>query len=391
MPTLPRRRHQALRTAHPRPTRPLQGYAVKPGGVRVQPHSDNRHSKHALVEFDSPAEAQRALVSRQGGSAHVCMPGRAAGRAAGRRLGSSGGRPGGGLRPGIHRLPPPTHLHTRPQERDRQRFGSAYGDRYCLLQLAGRAEVEEELRQFAQQAAALAASGGNAGMRAAAAAGASSCSGTTGLLQSGIESGVLSGGGAGSLAPLPSSSLGLSSMGLPPGACLPNMLPQHAAAAAAGFMHPHPGSLPPMPMGAMMLPAGYVLPPGVPPMPGGWPMPPPGAGVPGPPPPFLPPGLGLPGMPPMPPGMAAAPPPGAGVPAGLPGPFHGLPMWPPGAAPQMLRPGLSANTAAARYMVQVRARAVSREGEGLQSPRVCVVGGQPGTLRFEPDGGERHS
>ena len=39
-----------------------QGYAVEPGGVRLQPHGDNRHSKLALVEFESPAEARRALV-----------------------------------------------------------------------------------------------------------------------------------------------------------------------------------------------------------------------------------------------------------------------------------------------------------------------------------------
>ena len=37
---------------------------MKEGGVHVQPQSENRHSKVAYVEFASPQEAERALVSQ---------------------------------------------------------------------------------------------------------------------------------------------------------------------------------------------------------------------------------------------------------------------------------------------------------------------------------------
>lgn len=55
---------------HPPPTlcpaASLQGYAVKPGGVHVQPAIDSRHNKLALVEFENAAEAVRAMVSVRG-------------------------------------------------------------------------------------------------------------------------------------------------------------------------------------------------------------------------------------------------------------------------------------------------------------------------------------
>ena len=44
----------------------LQGHRILEGGVHVQPHSDNRNSKIALVQFESAAEAARALVSGGG-------------------------------------------------------------------------------------------------------------------------------------------------------------------------------------------------------------------------------------------------------------------------------------------------------------------------------------
>ena len=47
----------------------LQGHRIlEEGGVHVQPHSDNRNSKIALVQFESAAEAARALVSGGGRS-----------------------------------------------------------------------------------------------------------------------------------------------------------------------------------------------------------------------------------------------------------------------------------------------------------------------------------
>jgi hypothetical protein len=42
------------------------GYKIKAGGVHLQPFSENRHSKVAFVEFASPEEAERALVSTDG-------------------------------------------------------------------------------------------------------------------------------------------------------------------------------------------------------------------------------------------------------------------------------------------------------------------------------------
>lgn len=238
----------------------LQGYQLKPGGVHVQPHSDSRHSKTALAEFGSAAEAVRAL-----------------------------------------------------QQRDRQRLGGAYADRYCLLQLVGRAEADAELARFARGAA-----GGRPGTSSSTGGGAGG--------DTGSGSGTALGGGPASLAGPPSASF----PGLPGDGML-GMTPQAAAAAAAGFMQ-LPLPLPP----GMMLPPGYGLPPGMPPLPGGWPMvPPPGL------PPFLagglpPMGLG-PGMPPLP-----------GASAGSAFAPWQVPVPPP-------VPG----TAAARYMVQVRLAGVA--------------------------------
>lgn len=49
----------------------FSGYKIRPGGVHVQPYSDNRHSKVAYVEFASAQEADRAMVSTIGESSHL--------------------------------------------------------------------------------------------------------------------------------------------------------------------------------------------------------------------------------------------------------------------------------------------------------------------------------
>ncbi|PRW61587.1 heterogeneous nuclear ribonucleo F isoform A [Chlorella sorokiniana] len=73
----------------------FQSYNIKPGGVHVQPASENKRSKQAMVEFEGAAEAARAL------------------------------------------------------EKNRQQFGGT--DRFCLLLHASRAELEQELARFQQQ------------------------------------------------------------------------------------------------------------------------------------------------------------------------------------------------------------------------------------------------
>lgn len=184
------------------------------------------------------------------------------------------------------------------QEKDRQRFGDAFGERYCVVQLISRAEFEEELLRFQRQ-------------KDAVSGGASSRSGGT------LDATSPPATAAASLASLPLSGSGHGSAG---------MLPT-AAAAAAGFMG---SGLPPMP-GGMMLPPGYMLPTGVAPVPGGWPVAPPGMAPGAQVHPFM--------MPPLP-GLA-----------GMPGlPWNGMAVpW-------------TGNTAAARYMVQVGGQHMSRAG-----------------------------
>ncbi|DBB18504.1 TPA: hypothetical protein ACH3X3_000145 [Trebouxia sp. C0006] len=63
------------------------GYRVRPDGIHFVMHADGRPSGMAFVEFDCPQEAMRAL------------------------------------------------------SKDREQFGVAYGERFCLLQLVGRAEL----------------------------------------------------------------------------------------------------------------------------------------------------------------------------------------------------------------------------------------------------------
>ncbi|KAI3424270.1 hypothetical protein D9Q98_009624 [Chlorella vulgaris] len=245
----------------------LKGYRYKPGGVHVQPLSENRHSKIALVEFETAAEAVRAL------------------------------------------------------EMDRQRFGTAFGDRYCLLQLVHRAEFEQDRRKFQRQ---MAGSSGN-----------SSSSG--GTLATGLSMDVKCPAPAAVsfMSPLPSS---FASPFAPASSAAIGLLPHAAAAAAAGFMHPLLQPVAPR----VMLPPGYVLPPGLPPMPGSWPAPAAShmphfqlpavsaAGL-----------VAPPALPSMLPGMAAAS--ATAVPSlSLPLPPHGSAAAPP----------LPGSTAAARYMVQ---------------------------------------
>ncbi|PSC74485.1 Heterogeneous nuclear ribonucleo H2 [Micractinium conductrix] len=262
----------------------FQGLRVKPGGVHLQPGGERRHAKLALVEFETAADAQRAL------------------------------------------------------ERDRQQFGEAFGDRFCLLQQLSRSEFQSELSRFREATA-----GGTGGT------GASSHSGGT---QANSLPGSLAGLHSSSVGGLPSSSglgmgscgmVGLSSgmggatslgNGMPLGALGPMGMLPHAAAAAAGFMHPAlphgmAGGMP-----GMVLPAGYMLSPGVPALSGGWTAPGcnhymPAAGV-------------APGMLPMvaAAGMRPAAPAAAGAFAAA-----GWPGMPP-------MPAVQGGAAAARYMVQ---------------------------------------
>lgn len=212
-------------------------------------------------------------------------------------------------------MPPP--LWCTLQEKDRQPFGEAFGDRYCLVQLVCRAEFEQDMRKFQCQ---LSGNGTS-----------SSSGGTLGTASATLGTGQLS------TAAVTSSFASMPTFpACPPGM---GMLPQ-AAAAATGFMPP---VLPPIP-GGMMLPPGYVVPPTMAPMPGSWPA---AAAIPAAAhmqhllPPHATPGVGLPPeVPGVLPAAAAAlgPPPGSHA-----------PPW-PGVPPAML-----GNTAAARYMVQVGA------------------------------------
>ncbi|KAI7845965.1 hypothetical protein COHA_000511 [Chlorella ohadii] len=267
----------------------FQGYRVKPGGVHVQPVNDKR-SKVAMVEFESAAEAARAL-----------------------------------------------------QEKNRQQFGGT--DRFCLLQLASRAELEQELAHFQQQQ-----------QQQQQQQSVPATSGKWGGSSSAGPSGIGTASGSDPGAPLPGSAGGLQSSSLAGGmpgtggaSSEANLLPQ-AAATAAGFLHQQPLPLPPMPMPGMpgMMPPGHMLPPGVPPMPGGWPMGPVMMGpVPmGPLPPFpMPHGFGFGhGMAAHPGAMAAA---AVAASMGMPGAGGMQPWGPPG-----MRPFQAPNTAAARYLVQ---------------------------------------
>lgn len=75
----------------------FEGYKTKPGGVHIQPFSENRHSKIAYVEFETCEEANRAL------------------------------------------------------EKDRHLFGKAFGERYCLLQRVSKQEMTSDLARFTAQ------------------------------------------------------------------------------------------------------------------------------------------------------------------------------------------------------------------------------------------------
>ncbi|KAA6418769.1 MAG: RNA binding [Trebouxia sp. A1-2] len=112
------------------------GYRVRPDGIHFVMHADGRPSGMAFVEFDCPQEAMRAL------------------------------------------------------SKDREQFGVAYGERFCLLQLVGRAELA---KASTRRATPLNASNGyhmQGNMAAAAAAlanslGAASCGmGSPGVSQS---------------------------------------------------------------------------------------------------------------------------------------------------------------------------------------------------------------
>lgn len=54
------------------------------------------------------------------------------------------------IAPSPHKRDPRSHPCSA-QEKDRQKFGAAYGERYCLMQLVSRAEFEEELLRFQRQ------------------------------------------------------------------------------------------------------------------------------------------------------------------------------------------------------------------------------------------------
>lgn len=319
----------------------LQGYRVKPGGVHVQPVNDKR-SKVAMVEFESAAEAARALV-------RCCTCGWRTAVSYNNLawlLCKAGAWPSAFWqlwppKPGTNGMPSCAQTAHLQQEKNRQQFGGT--DRFCLLQLASRAELEQELAHFQQQQQqqSVPATSGKWG--------GSSSAGPSGI-------GTASGSDPG--APLPGSAGGLQSSSLAGGmpgtggaSSEANLLPQ-AAATAAGFLHQQPLPPMPMPMPGMpgMMPPGYMLPPGVPPMPGGWPMGPVMMGpVPmGPLPPFpLPHGFGFGhGMAAHPGAMAAA---AAAASMGMPGAGGMQPWGPPG-----MRPFQAPNTAAARYLVQVR-------------------------------------
>ena len=343
-------------SAPPRHTRPVlphapspspQGLRVKPGGVHLQPGGERRHAKLALVEFETAADAQRALVSCFRGVGQTANSRAVRAR---RHVQHSQHERGSGRRADTQ----PLALHLL-QERDRQQFGEAFGDRFCLLQQLSRSEFQSELSRFREATA-----GGTGGT------GASSHSGGT---QANSLPGSLAGLHSSSVGGLPSSSglgmgscgmVGLSSgmggatslgNGMPLGALGPMGMLPHAAAAAAGFMHPAlphgmAGGMP-----GMVLPAGYMLSPGVPALSGGWTAPGcnhymPAAGV-------------APGMLPMvaAAGMRPAAPAAAGAFAAA-----GWPGMPP-------MPAVQGGAAAARYMVQVCALWV---GQGDAEP-LCNV------------------
>ncbi|KAL4438512.1 hypothetical protein ABPG77_000160 [Micractinium sp. CCAP 211/92] len=167
----------------------FQGYRVKPGGVHLQPCTDSQHSKLALVVFDSPEEAARAM------------------------------------------------------ERDRQKLGEAFGDHCCMLDLISRAEFDQELQRFR-----LPGSGGNGNSSSSG----GTAVGGAGTTLGRVGSTALQSSGALSMQPsMPSGSMSMSLTGMPPlGMGLPGMgmLPQ-AAAAAAGYMTP---GLPHIPHSAML-------------------------------------------------------------------------------------------------------------------------------------------
>lgn len=102
------------------------GYRVRPDGIHFVMHADGRPSGMAFVEFDCPQEAMRAL------------------------------------------------------SKDREQFGNAYGERFCLLQLVGRAELAKASTRRAAPLGAANGYGMQGNMAAAAAAlanslGAASC------------------------------------------------------------------------------------------------------------------------------------------------------------------------------------------------------------------------
>ncbi|KAL4424123.1 hypothetical protein ABPG75_001424 [Micractinium tetrahymenae] len=173
----------------------FQGYHVKQGGVHLQPCANGAHHRLALVEFDSPEEARRAM------------------------------------------------------ERDRHRLGEAFGDSCCTLELISRAEFEQELQRFAVPGS---GGNGNSSSSGGTAVGGTATASLTPASLAGMRSGSVF-----SMHPsMPTGSMNMSLTGMPPlGMGLPGMgiLPQ-AAAAAAGFMTP---GLPHIPPAAMLPGAGF--------------------------------------------------------------------------------------------------------------------------------------
>lgn len=202
------------------------------------------------------------------------------------------------------------------QARDRQRFGEAFGDRYCLLQLVTRQEMEVGRQNFSRNGVSSSSSGPSS------------------------SNGNGSGNGSGA-SPAQVTMMGPLGM-LPPGG-MPAVFPP--AAAAAGMLFGMPGALPGMaaapglagPLGAMPAAPAHMVAAGGMQMPLG--------------------GLGM----------------GHGMVPAVPGQHPGLPPVNlaaagalPTAAAAAAAGGVSwGGPAAARYMVQVRCLHLGQAGKGL--------------------------
>lgn len=134
-----------------------QGCRVKQGGVHVQPCADNRHSKLALVVFEGPEEAARAMVRRRplipGASLAGCMSGcfpawqvggpHRAHKVHWQRLAGNSCRLCSSWPAHTFAAPAAPGFLAALQERDRRKLGEAFGDRCCMLELISRAEFEQ--------------------------------------------------------------------------------------------------------------------------------------------------------------------------------------------------------------------------------------------------------